>query len=87
MTAIRKLDNISEATVDDEVVVMRLDSGEFYSLTGTGAAVWRLIDGSRDRAKLLSDLAEDYQGEEAQMAADVDAYLQQLRDDGILAGT
>jgi pyrroloquinoline quinone biosynthesis protein D len=86
MTAIKKSDErISEASVDDEVVVMRLDSGEFFSLTGTGATIWRLIDGRRDREELLSALADEYHAEEDQLAGDLDAFLRQLSDNGILA--
>lgn len=86
MTAINKLsDRYTEAAIDDEVVVMRLDNGEFFALSGTAAAAWRLIDGKRDRAALLEALALDYAGGEKDMAGDVDELLGQLRDAGLLA--
>lgn len=85
MTALRKLADISEADIDNEIVVMRLDSGEFFSLSGTGAAIWRLIDGTRDRGALVAAAARDFDGNDADIAADIDALLAQLKAKGLLA--
>lgn len=85
MTAITKqVDRFAETHIDDEIVVMRLDSGEFFSLAGTAAAIWRLIDGTRDRAALIEALAADYDNDESDIAADVDHFLAQLKEQGLL---
>jgi pyrroloquinoline quinone biosynthesis protein D len=87
MTAIAKrTDRFTEADIDEEIVVMRLDNGEFFSLSGTSAEVWRLIDGSRDRRALIAALVGDFDADETRIAADVDAFLAQLRETGLLAG-
>jgi hypothetical protein len=75
----------SETDIDEEIVVMRLDNGEFFSLSGTAAATWRLIDGTRDREALLAALAEEFGGNASSMAADVDEFLGRLRELGLLA--
>jgi hypothetical protein len=87
MTAIAKLtDRFTEAEVDDdEVVIMRLDNGEFFALSGTAAAIWRLIDGSRDRAALIAALAERFTTSESEIALDVDEFLAGLEETGLLA--
>jgi len=82
---VKRNGRFTEADLDDEIVVMRLDNGEFFSLTGTSAAIWRLIDGSRDRRALVATLTADYDADESEIAADVDALLVQLRDTGLLA--
>jgi hypothetical protein len=87
MTALAKLtDRFTEAHIDDEIVVMRLDNGEFFSLAGTGAIIWRLIDGTRDRKGLVTALADEFDGDEAEIASDVDEFLAQLKETGLLAG-
>lgn len=81
MGAIRKLtEGFTETEVDDEIVIMRLDNGELFVLEGTAGAVWKLIDGTRDRAHLISALATEYAAEEDQIAADLDDLLVQLRE-------
>ena len=75
----------AETDIDEEIVVMRLDNGDFFSMSGTAAATWRLIDGTRDRDALLSALAEEFDGNASGIAADVDEFLGQLRDLGLIA--
>jgi Coenzyme PQQ synthesis protein D (PqqD) len=69
----------SETEIDGEVVLMNLAGGDFFSLTGTATAIWRLIDGTRDRAELVSALAVEYDADEAEIAADVDEFLAKLK--------
>ncbi len=86
MTVPTKLvDRFSETTVDDEVVVMHLASGDFFSLTGSAKAIWEHIDGFRSRDVLIADLAQDYGVTEEQIAPDVDQFLRGLCDAGLLA--
>jgi pyrroloquinoline quinone biosynthesis protein D len=86
MAAIAKLtDRFTEADIDDEIVVMRIDNGEFFSISGSGTTIWRLIDGTRDREDLLEALSDDFGGDGVDIAADVDDFLLLLRETGLLA--
>ena len=76
----------AETRIDNEIVVMSLSSGDFFSLQGSAAAIWELIDGSRDRAAVLTALVHDYAAPETVLAAELDAFLAELRDNGLLAG-
>ena len=71
-------DRFSETAIDDEIVVMSLDSGDFFSLSGTARAIWLLIDGSRDRAALLAALANQFGVAPDAIAGEVDHFLAQL---------
>jgi hypothetical protein len=86
MAAIRKLvDNFTEADIDDEIILMRLDNGELLSLAGSAAATWRLIDGQRDRAALVGALAAEYSAGEERIAGDIGELLGQLSEAGLIA--
>ena len=85
MTAITKqLERLAETSVDDEIVVMRLDNGDFFSLAGTAAAIWRLVDDICDRDSLIAALAAKYGADEREIAADVDDFLAQLKEQGLV---
>jgi hypothetical protein len=87
MAAISKMtDRFTETVIDDEIVIMSLDSGEFFALTGTAAATWRLIDGSRDRASIVAELADQFAASESEIVLDVDDFLLRLKETGLLAG-
>lgn len=86
MSSIRKLAaNFTEADVDDEIILMRLDTGELLTLVGTAAASWRLIDGRRDRRSLIEALEEDYDADGQQIARDVGDLLDLLKKAGFVA--
>jgi hypothetical protein len=86
MTAIQKLaGNFTEAGIDDEVILMRLDNGELLSLTSTGSSVWRLIDGRRDRSALIAELNKQYAGNREDIDRDVGQLLDQLKEAGLVA--
>jgi hypothetical protein len=76
----------SETAIDDEVALLNLQDGTFFSLTGSAAAIWPLIDGTRDRAALLAELAKVYGADPAEIAPDLDAFLDELTDAGFLDG-
>lgn len=78
-------DGFMETEIDGEVVVMRLSDGDFYSLKDSGLAIWKAIDGKRDRDALLDLLRAQFDAPEAQLSADLDAFLADLRDAGLLA--
>jgi len=87
MTAISKhSDRFTETMIDEEIVIMRLDTGEFFALSGTAAAAWRLIDGKRDHEALSAALSREFAAEPEQIAADLDDFLARLAETGLLAG-
>lgn len=86
MTVIRKLaGNFTEADIDDEIVIMRLDNGELLSLADTAAAVWRLIDGRRGEEALVEALAAEFAADKAQIADDVRDLLGELKEARLVA--
>ena len=86
MTVLAKLtDRFTETEIDDEIVVMKLDTGDFFSITGTGCVIWRLIDGSRDRAAVVAVLQAEFPAAAEVIAGDVDEFLRTLEGEGLLA--
>jgi Coenzyme PQQ synthesis protein D (PqqD) len=47
-------------TVDGETILIHLDTGNYYSLTGVGADVWRLAVAGHSAAEIASALAAAY---------------------------
>jgi pyrroloquinoline quinone biosynthesis protein D len=82
----KRIGRFTETGVDDEIIVMRLDNGEFFALSGTAAAAWRLIDGKRDRAALVAELATEFAADESRITADVDELLKRLKDSRLIDG-
>ena len=75
----------SETMIDDEVVVMSLDSGDFFSLTDTSKEIWQLIDGTRSRDAIIGELVQAYEDNSEAISVDVDDFLNRLRESGFIA--
>lgn len=73
-----------ETEIEQETVVMLLESGTFFSLAGTAQAIWRLIDGTRDRQQIVQALAADYHIPEQRIAQEVNDFLGELSASGLL---
>ncbi len=76
----------AETRIDDEIVVMNLASGDFFSLEDSAAAIWDLIDGTRNRAAVLAALDGAYDAAGADLARDLDNFLGELRAGGLIQG-
>jgi hypothetical protein len=82
----KNADRLTETDIDAEIVIMRLSNGEFFALSETSAAIWRLIDGERDRAALLAALADEYSLDDpARVENDLDEFLARMTEMGLLA--
>lgn len=84
-TIIKCPDRFSQSMIDDEIVVMSLATGTFFSLTGTGRSIWELLDDYSDRAGLLTALAQAYGQDEAAIAAELDEFIASLNAAGLVA--
>ena len=75
-----------ETVIDDEIVVMQLDSGDFFSLSGSARAIWEAIDGHRDEAAICAALAGEFSdADRIDLATDVTGFVARLRAADLLA--
>lgn len=67
---------------EGELVVVLPEQGKFVILNGTGADVFRSVDGQRSLAKIAAALSERYNVPLEQTQSDVLAFAQKLLDRG-----
>jgi hypothetical protein len=65
-------------TFDDEVVIVNLDSGRYYSAQQAGADVWQLIVAGQSVDEMATHLAPHYDAAPETMAAAIARYCEQL---------
>ena len=86
-TITKRPDQFSETAIDEETVVMSLDSGDFFSLSGTGRTIWLLLDNHPRRAELLAELVRSYDQDESAIVAEFDLFIASLSQAGLVACT
>jgi hypothetical protein len=70
--------------IDGEVMVINLDTGVYYSVTGVGAAVWPMLVGGATPREISDRVARHYGTDSASVERDVDAFIARLADEAIL---
>ena len=79
--------NMVAAEVEDEVVVLNIDSGYFFQLNRVGARIWALIETPRTFSDLCGGLQEAFDVSPEECRRDVGEFLQQLRTSGVITVT
>lgn len=64
--------------IEDETLVLKLDSGRMGVLNSVGATVWDLMDGTRSLDDIVTQCAEVYQVDRERVEEDVKHYVQSL---------
>jgi PqqD family protein of HPr-rel-A system len=82
---IRKIaTRFAETQLDDELVLMNVDTGSFHTLKGTGLAIWQLLDDTGDQAAICTRLREQYDVDEQTCAAEVSRFIDQMVEAGFV---
>lgn len=70
--------------MDDEIVMMEMDSGNYYALDDVACDVWRLLENPINFADLCLKLSEQYDVEPQQCATDITPFLSGLSKQKVL---
>jgi hypothetical protein len=75
--------NISEV-IDGEVMIINLESGSYFSVTGAGAAIWPQLIAGTDLDSLATILEAAFDVTAAAMGHDLGGFVDRLVEEGIL---
>lgn len=71
-------EQILTQTIDDELVVLNLETGRYFGLQAIGHHVWRLLEELRDSEQAIDALLRAYDADEVTLRRDVDELLANL---------
>ena len=77
---VSKTDKFIESTVDDEIILMHLDEGNFSSLKSTGLRIWNMLDEPKSAAQICSSMCEEFDVDEEVCRAQALEFLNTLKD-------
>ena len=73
-----------ETRVEDEIVVMSLADGDFFSIRDSARTIWELIDGTRTREDIISEVAATYATKGQLIKDEVNAFIAEIDAAGLL---
>lgn len=77
-------DSVVSASLDDEVVLLNVETGIYYGLDAVGARIWSLLEEGTDLETLEGRLLQEYVVEPEQLRADIAEFLDALQGMGLL---
>ena len=69
---------------DDEVIIINMESGNYFSLNSAGAYAWTLIEAGYGTDAMVARMCNDFEGADASAAASVNDLLDQLLKEGLI---
>lgn len=79
------VDQVHWRRAGDDLLVLHLPTSRYLQLNATAGILWDAVVEGATTTELEALLRSTYEIDEAQAAADVDAFLGSLRDGGLLA--
>ncbi|MBK9132593.1 MAG: PqqD family protein [Gammaproteobacteria bacterium] len=80
----RKRENLTVQSVDEETLILDLDSNHIHQLNPTASFIWELCDGNMSVDRLAELFAENYGIDGASARTDVENVIRQLLDLGLI---
>lgn len=78
-------EHVLSRKLDDEMVLLNLDSGEYFGLNDTGTRVWELLADGRSREEVIERLTEEFEVAGEVATGHVAALCAELLEAGLLA--
>jgi hypothetical protein len=82
-TTVRQHPDQIAAEADGEVLMMHLESGNYFGLNEVASFIWNRLDTPRTIAELCADVQAEFAVDEDRCAADALAFLQGMVEDGL----
>ena len=77
-TYIKRNNEVFASQIDDEVVMMNIQSGKYYGIDTIGSRIWDLINEKIQVQQVIDQLLEEYDVSEEQCKNDVLEFLDEL---------
>jgi hypothetical protein len=74
-------------TIDGETIVIHMETGTYYSLTGLGSELWLLLVDGAGREELLGYSLARCEGDQAEITAAVEALIAELEMEGLVTAS
>jgi Coenzyme PQQ synthesis protein D (PqqD) len=71
-------------TIDEEVVIINLDKGDYYSLVNTGTAIWNAIDQGLPVDNIIEIIFEQYEGNHSEIETSIKDFITQLQQEELI---
>jgi hypothetical protein len=82
---LKLVDHAVSSEINEEIIVLNIDSGRYIEIKGSGVFIWRIIErGKISYAELSIYINEEFGEINSDIKNDLDLFLGQMYDAGLL---
>lgn len=75
---------VSYETIDGEVLIINFETGNYYSLRGTAAEIWAVVEDGAAVGDVVDAVHRRYKGDRAWVKAAIDQFIGELRNEALI---
>ena len=75
---------VTHETIDNEAVIINLDSGNYYSLVEVGSFIWGLVEKEASAGEVQHLVLQTYQGDATEIDRGVQELLAELQQENLI---
>lgn len=79
--------NVLAKRIDEETVLVHLDSDRVLHTNATGSRIWELLTEGHSDSEIIALLGKEYQRAQGQIEEEVRGFVEQLIEEGLVART
>ena len=83
-TMYRRNPDLIGASIDDELVMMSVERGQYYGLGGVGPRVWELLEKPHTLDQLVEEILEEFEVERGVCERDMVGFLERMEEFGLI---
>jgi hypothetical protein len=72
-------DDVLSKTVNDEEVIVQLNTGTYFGLNPTGTVIWNHLKLGSEESTILKDLLEQFDASESELQGDLTQFVEHLQ--------
>jgi hypothetical protein len=84
-TTIARSEGLVEAGIDDEIVMMSIEQGDYYGLDSVASRIWQLLEQPQTVSKITAQLMAEYEVAAEQCRADTGAFVREMVEHGLVS--
>lgn len=75
---LQRNDELIVASVDDELVMLSVEKGQYFGVSGVGIRIWELLESPRSELNIIEIILNEFQVDEVTCRRDVGDFLDQM---------
>ena len=77
-------ENVIFRDLDDEMIIMDMNSGKYFGLNETGARIWSLLNENQKIKDIIEKLSDEYDITKEQCEKEVKKFISTLLEKGLI---